>query len=139
MLHDTYIGVLICDSTLWRKNPSPPPPSSSTRGGFGFFRCLEWGKRKAEALAIVLWASSPASLARERKEKGRTDVLSDETRIGKRVRVRADHHTENWSGQKGPIARSWGDPTYSALDVLLDDGRLELFWHYELEEIAERA
>ena len=139
MLHDTYTGVLICDSTLWRKNPSPPPPSSSTRGGFGFFRCLEWGKGKAEALAIVLWARSPASLARERKEKGRTDVLSDETRIGKRVRVRADHHTANWSGQKGTIAKSWGDPTYSALDVLLDDGRLELFWHYELEEIAERA
>jgi hypothetical protein len=66
-------------------------------------------------------------------------VLSEETRIGKRVRVRADHHTANWSGQKGTIAKRWGDPTYSALDVLLDDGRSELFWHYELEEIAERA
>jgi hypothetical protein len=90
-------------------------------------------------LAIVLWVRSPASLARERKEKGETDVLSEEMRIGKRVRVRADHHTANWSGQKGTIAKSWGDPTYSALDVLLDDWRSELFWHYELEEIAERA
>jgi hypothetical protein len=90
-------------------------------------------------LAIVLWARSPPSPARERKEKGGTDVLSQETRIGKRVRVRAAHHTANWSGQEGTIAKSWGDPTYSALDVLLDDGRLELFWHYELEEIAEKA
>jgi hypothetical protein len=90
-------------------------------------------------LAIVLWARSPPSLARERKEKGGTDVLSEETSIGKRVRFRADHHTANWSGQEGTIAKSWGDPTYSAIDVLLDDGRSELFWHYELEEIAERA
>ncbi len=67
-------------------------------------------------------------------------MLSEETQIGKRVRVRKDHHTANWSGQKGTtIAKRWGDPSYSALDVLLDDGRLELFWHYELEEIAERA
>jgi hypothetical protein len=90
-------------------------------------------------LAIVLWARSPASPAREWKEKGGTDVLSEETRIGKRVRVRADHHTANWSGQEGTIAKRWGDPTYSAIDVLFDDGRSELFWHYELEEIAERA
>jgi hypothetical protein len=97
------------------------------------------GIGKAEALTIVLWARSPASPARGRKEKGGTDVLSEETRIGKRVRVRADHHTANWSGQEGTIAKRWGDPTYSAIDVLLDDGRSELFWHYELEEIAERA
>jgi hypothetical protein len=66
-------------------------------------------------------------------------VLSEEMQIGKRVRVRADHRTANWSGLKGTIAKSWGDPTYSALDVLLDDGRLELFWHYELEEMGQRA
>jgi hypothetical protein len=66
-------------------------------------------------------------------------VLSEETQIGKRVRVRAAHRTTNCSGLEGTIAKSWGDPTYSALDVDLDDGRSELFWHYELEEIAQRA
>jgi hypothetical protein len=66
-------------------------------------------------------------------------VLSEETQIGKRVRVRADHRTANWRGQEGTIAKSWGDPAYSALDVDLDDGRSELFWHYELEEIGQRA
>jgi hypothetical protein len=66
-------------------------------------------------------------------------MLSEEMQIGKRVRVRKDHHTANWSGQEGTIAKSWGDPTYSALDVDFDDGRSELFWHYELEEIGQRA
>ena len=66
-------------------------------------------------------------------------MLSEETQIGKRVRVRADHRTANWSGLEGTIARSWGDAAYSALDVLLDDGRSELFWHHELEEIAQGA
>jgi hypothetical protein len=66
-------------------------------------------------------------------------VLSEEMQIGKRVRVRVDNRTANWSGLEGTIAKSWGDPAYSALDVDLDDGRSELFWHYELEEIGQRA
>ena len=82
-----------------------------------------------------------ASIAGESKRKGNggINVLSQETKIGKRVKVREDHRTENWRGQEGTIAKRWGDPTYSALDVLLDDGRSELFWYHELEEIAERA
>jgi hypothetical protein len=59
--------------------------------------------------------------------------------VGKRVRVKEDHRTTTWRGQEGTIAKSWGDPTYSALDVDLDDGRSELFWHHELEEIAQGA
>jgi hypothetical protein len=39
----------------------------------------------------------------------------------------------------GTIKKRWGDPSYTALDVLLDDGSLRLFWHHELEEISERA
>jgi hypothetical protein len=34
----------------------------------------------------------------------------------------------------GTIEKRWGDPGYAALDVLLDDGTLGLFWHHELEE-----
>jgi hypothetical protein len=33
----------------------------------------------------------------------------------------------------------WGDPRYPALDVLLDDGSRQLFWHYELEETENGA
>jgi hypothetical protein len=29
-----------------------------------------------------------------------------------------------------------GSPTYIALDVLLDDGTQQVFWHHELEEIT---
>jgi len=32
-----------------------------------------------------------------------------------------------------------GNPDYVALDVLLEDGRSELFWYHELEEITQRA
>jgi hypothetical protein len=61
-------------------------------------------------------------------------MLSEEMQIGKRVRVRHNHRMTTWSGQEGTIAKSWGDPTYSALDVDFDDGRSELFWHHELED-----
>jgi hypothetical protein len=32
----------------------------------------------------------------------------------------------------------WGNPTYPALDVLLDDGNLQLFLSHELEEIGAK-
>jgi hypothetical protein len=66
-------------------------------------------------------------------------MLSEEARIGKRVRVRADHPSVPLRGLVGTIEKRWGNPDYVALDVVLDDGGLELFWHHELEEIAERA
>ena len=41
-----------------------------------------------------------------------------------------------WHGLKGTIRAKWGNPEYLAFDVLLDDGRTQLFWRHELEEIA---
>ena len=35
----------------------------------------------------------------------------------------------------GTVRAKWGNPEYLALDVLLEDGRTQLFWHHELEEI----
>jgi len=75
----------------------------------------------------------------ERQGNGGIDMLSEEMQVGKRVRVRENHRTTTWRGQEGTIAKRWGDPAYSALDVNLDDGRSELFWHHELEEIAQGA
>jgi hypothetical protein len=63
-------------------------------------------------------------------------MLSKEAQIGKRVRVREEHRTAKWRGREGTILKSWGDPTYTALDVLLDDGGWQLFWHHELEEVG---
>ena len=47
-------------------------------------------------------------------------------------------HSE-WQGLTGTVSGKWGSPEYLALDVLLDDGRTQLFWHHELEEILQRA
>jgi hypothetical protein len=66
-------------------------------------------------------------------------MLSEEAQIGKRVRIRQDHRSVPLRGMVGTIEERWGNPDYIALDVMLDDGGSELFWHHELEEIAERA
>jgi hypothetical protein len=66
-------------------------------------------------------------------------MLSEQAHIGKRVRIRADHRRLPLRGLEGTVEKRWGNPEHVALDVLLDDGRSELFWYHELEEIAERA
>jgi hypothetical protein len=66
-------------------------------------------------------------------------MRSEEAQIGKQVRVRADHRSLTLRGLVGTIEKRWGNPDYVALDVMLDDGDSQLFWYYELEEIAERA
>jgi hypothetical protein len=48
-----------------------------------------------------------------------------------------DHRTANLRAQEGTIAKRWGNPAYSALDVLLDNGDWQLFWYHELEEVDE--
>ena len=67
-------------------------------------------------------------------------MRSEEALIGKRVRVReVTRQSPTGSASVGTIKKRWGDPTYTALDVLLDDGTLKLFWHHELEELEEIA
>ena len=66
-------------------------------------------------------------------------MLSEKAQIGKLVRIRQDHRGVPLRGLVGTIEKRWGKPDYVALDVMLDDGDSELFWYYELEEIAERA
>jgi hypothetical protein len=61
----------------------------------------------------------------------------EEARIGRRTRVRNDHRKADFRGREGTIAKRWGDPGYPALDVLLDDGRWQLFWFHELEPVDE--
>jgi hypothetical protein len=46
-----------------------------------------------------------------------------EVRIGKRVRIRANHRRWPLRGLEGGIDKRWGNPDHVALDVLLDDGR----------------
>jgi hypothetical protein len=61
-------------------------------------------------------------------------VLSEEALIGRRVRVRESLLKSEQRGLVGTITGRWGNPNYVALDVLMDDGGTQLFWHHELEE-----
>ena len=70
--------------------------------------------------------------------KGRAvPMRSEDAHVGKRVRVREDHRTASLRGLEGTIVKRWGNPSYAALDVLLDEGHWQLFWYHELEEIDE--
>lgn len=66
-------------------------------------------------------------------------MISEEAMIGMQVRVSEEHRSERLRRQVGTIAERWGDPAYAALDVLMDDGTSQLFWHHELEEIEGGA
>lgn len=44
-----------------------------------------------------------------------------------------------WRGLTDTISGRWGHPEYPALDVRMDDGRSQLFWHHELEEVSRHA
>jgi hypothetical protein len=63
-------------------------------------------------------------------------MRSEEAVIGARVRVSESGLRSEWWGCTGTISAKWGNPQYVALDVLLDDGISQLFWHHELEEVG---
>ena len=63
-------------------------------------------------------------------------MRSEEARIGVRVRVSESGRRSEWRGLTGTISEKWGNPSYLALDVRMEDGREQLFWHHELEEIG---
>jgi hypothetical protein len=65
-------------------------------------------------------------------------MTSEEAVIGTRVRVGESGWRSEWHGLTGTISAKWGNPEYLALDVVLEDGRTQLFWHHELEEIDGR-
>ena len=66
---------------------------------------------------------------------------SHEAFVGARVRVLETDRRAELRGMFGTIEHRFGHPEYLALDVRLDDGRLELFWAHGLEsaEEAEKA
>ena len=65
-------------------------------------------------------------------------MRSEQARIGARVRVVEPGVRSEWRGLTGRIRGKWGHPEYLALDVRMEDGRLQLFWHHEVEEVPER-
>jgi hypothetical protein len=67
----------------------------------------------------------------------REDLLqSQEARTGITVRVQEGHWKSKFGGMRGTVEHRWGHPDYPALDVRLEDGRLELFWFHELDKVS---
>lgn len=65
-------------------------------------------------------------------------MQSNLARPGVVVRVREGYRKPQFDGMLGTITQTFGHPDYTAVDVLLEDGRAELFWHHQLD-IAEEA
>ena len=59
-------------------------------------------------------------------------MRGEQARIGARVRVGESGLRPEWRGLTGTISGRWGHPEYVALDVRMEDGRSQLFWHHEL-------
>jgi hypothetical protein len=68
----------------------------------------------------------------------RKSLVAREARPGTRVRVVEDTRRPGLEGMLGTVKGRFGDPEYPALDVQLEDGRLELFWFYQLEKAGRR-
>jgi hypothetical protein len=51
-----------------------------------------------------------------------------EARRGTVVRVKDGHWKNDFAGMRGTVQNLWGQSEHAAVDVLLEDGRSELFW-----------
>ena len=60
-------------------------------------------------------------------------MKTEQASIGARVRVVESGLRPEWRGLTGTISARWGYPEYPALDVIMEDGRSQLFWHHELQ------
>ena len=62
-------------------------------------------------------------------------MQSHEARRGMAVRVKDGHWKSGYNGMSGTVEHVWGYADHPALDVRFGDGRLELFWSYELDQL----
>ncbi len=63
----------------------------------------------------------------------RHSLVAHEARPGMLVRVVEDKRRPEFEGMLGTIKGSFGHSDYPALDLQLENGRLELFWFHQLE------
>ena len=60
-----------------------------------------------------------------------------EARRGTVVRVREGHWKTDFAGMLGTVQKVWGQSEHAAVGVLMEDGRLELFWLPNLDAVEE--
>ena len=65
-------------------------------------------------------------------------LISHEALPGVRVRVSQDERRPELRGMVGTVQTRFGHADHAALDVVLDNGQLELFWYHQLEK-ADQA
>jgi hypothetical protein len=51
--------------------------------------------------------------------------------------VKEGHWKSQFAGMHGTVQNCWGNSEYAAVDVLLEDGRSELFWLTDLSVVDE--
>ena len=58
-----------------------------------------------------------------------------DARRGTLVRVREGHWKTDFAGMLGTVQKVWAQSEHAAVDVLMEDGRLELFWLPNLDAV----
>ena len=62
-------------------------------------------------------------------------MQANEARRGTVVRVREGHWKSQFAGITGTVQNCWGNSEHAAVDVLLEDGRPQLFWLTDLSVV----
>ena len=60
-----------------------------------------------------------------------------EAQKGTAIRVREGHPNGEFAGMRGTIHESWVSVAHGAVDVLLEDGSLRLFWLADLSVVDD--
>ncbi len=80
----------------------------------------------------VNWGLAPNS----EREKGTIFLESYEARIGTSV-VALDGAKRHERGRLCTIVQTYGHPDYLAVDVVFEDGSVELYWYYQLRTMEQ--
>ena len=64
-------------------------------------------------------------------------MQADAARRGTVVRVREGHWKSQFAGMRGTVQGLWAQLEHVVVDVLLEDGRRELFWLADLAVVDE--
>ena len=64
-------------------------------------------------------------------------LVANEARPGMLVRVIEDRRRPAYEGKLGIVKDTFGNADYPALDVQLENGRMELFWYHQLEKVEK--
>jgi hypothetical protein len=80
------------------------------------------------------------SLWQEQERHRRLKLLqANEARRETVVQVREGHWKSQFAGMRRTVQNVWSNSEHAAVDVLLEDGRSELFWLIDLSVVDDIA